>query len=39
VIQAAIEGGIMRYYGYIWFVMGDVYLKKGNKTLALDYYL
>jgi len=34
----ATEAGIKRYYGYIWFVMGDVFLKKGDKQSALRYY-
>ena len=36
--QFAFEAGIKRYYGYIWFVMGDVYLKQGDIKSALEYY-
>ena len=36
--QAAIGSGITKWEGYIYFVMGDVYLRKGNKTLAVQYY-
>ncbi|MBP7239124.1 MAG: hypothetical protein KBA14_02785 [Saprospiraceae bacterium] len=34
----AMEASIKRYYGYIWFVMGDVYFKKGEMKSALDFY-
>jgi two-component system NtrC family sensor kinase len=36
--QFATKAGIKRYYGYIWFVMGDVFLKKKEKQTALEYY-
>ena len=36
--QAAIESGITKWDGYIYFVMGDVFLKKADKALAVHYY-
>ena len=36
--QYAMEASIKRYYGYIWFVMGDVYFKKGDMPSALNLY-
>jgi signal transduction histidine kinase len=36
--KAAMEAGIKKYYGYLWTVMADVYLQKGNLQLAADYY-
>ena len=36
--QYAAKASIKRYYGYIWFVIGDVYLMKGDKLSALNYY-
>jgi two-component system NtrC family sensor kinase len=36
--QFAFEAGIKRYYGYIWFVMGDVHLRQGDMLSALGYY-
>ncbi len=36
--QYATKASIKRYYGYIWFVIGDVYLMKGDKSSALNYY-
>ena len=36
--QAAMEAGSTKWVGYIYFVMGDVYLKKGDKRLAVQYY-
>ena len=36
--QFAFEAGIKRYYGYIWFVMGDVYLRQEDMKSAFDYY-
>lgn len=33
-----IRGGISKYLAYIWSVMGNIYLQKGNDSLALSYY-
>jgi signal transduction histidine kinase len=32
------RGGITKYMAYIWSVMGDIFRKKGNDSLALYYY-
>ncbi len=33
-----IRGSITKYLVYIWFVLGDVHVMKGNNDLALSYY-
>ena len=36
--QVAKESGILRYMGYIYFVKGDVFLKRGDSLRAKQYY-
>lgn len=36
--QAAVQGNVKKYLGYIWFVLGDVYLLKNEREQAVRYY-